>query len=69
MSAITFICYNIQYDTDDTDDVPTTLPATVKCIIRDDAFETKEELETILSDSISDQTGFCHNGFKYKRTN
>jgi hypothetical protein len=51
---------DIIYDTDGED---VDLPKTLKISVSDEVFNDKEELETFLSDEISNITGFCHKGF------
>ena len=49
--------YNIRWDTDGEDlDLPRTVHLEV-------ATQYPEELECLVSDEISDRTGFCHFGF------
>lgn len=56
-----YICYGIKYVTDGQN---VNLPPTVTVEDVDDDIQG-EELEELLSDSISDQTGFLHEGFQY----
>ena len=48
---------NIEYDTEDVTNLPTTLEIEV-----DDDLDNYEKVEYI-SDEISNRTGFCHKGF------
>lgn len=56
-----YIVTNIEYDTDDTDDT-SDLPKELIITVPSDV-EGDENIEQYISDKISDQTGFCHNGF------
>ena len=50
---------NIKYDTDGEDiELPKELEITI-----DDSITDQEDIEQILSDEISNITGFCHFGF------
>ncbi len=50
---------NIKYDTDGEDiELPEVLEITI-----DDSITDQEDIEQILSDEISNITGFCHFGF------
>lgn len=57
-----YTCFDIKYDTDGEYAV---LPT--KLIIDVDHRLKGIELEEILSNAISDKTGFCHYGFKFKK--
>lgn len=60
--------YQIDYDTTKTEGTNFNLPKELRVTIYDkETVDNKDELETYLSDYISDITGFCHNGFKYNR--
>ena len=55
------IAYNIDYDTDGFDtDLPTEVVVDVPSDIH------IEEIDEYVSDFISDETGYCHKGFKLK---
>mgnify|MGYP000450318614 CR=1 FL=1 len=57
-----YLVYNIDYDMDE-DNVDIYLPQELEISIPDviDEFE----IEGLISDKISNITGFCHNGFSY----
>ena len=57
-----YLVYNIDYDIDE-DNVDIYLPQELEISIPDviDEFE----IEGLISDKISNITGFCHNGFSY----
>lgn len=52
-------CFDIQYDTDGK---RIKLPKEFLINVDDNMDET--EMEEMLSDTISDKTGFCHKGFR-----
>jgi len=52
---------DIEYDTDG-EDYPT-LPLSLTVDVHHSEYSTPEEIDQYLSDQISVQTGFCHNGF------
>jgi hypothetical protein len=54
-----YVVYNIKYDTDG---VKVKLPKKLEIDVPDDITE-QEDIEQILSDEISNITGFCHFGF------
>jgi hypothetical protein len=54
-----FKVYNIKYDTDG---VKVKLPKELEINVPDDITD-REDIEQILSDEISNITGFCHFGF------
>ena len=54
-----YVVYNIKYDTDGED---IELPTRLEIEIPDDIIE-QEDVEQMLSDEISNITGFCHFGF------
>ena len=60
MADYTVKATNIQYDIDHDEEVGP-LPSVLTFNIND--VENFEELETLVSDAISDETGFCHLGF------
>lgn len=75
MSKYLIEVYDIIYDIDDIDDGEETpeLPdkLSFECDIEadiDDAEDFEYEITNIASDFISDETGFCHLGFKMKFT-
>ena len=52
--------FDIDYDQDgEENDLPLRLPFTAEA-------EGIEELEQLMSDFITEKTGFCHNGFNYQ---
>lgn len=53
---------NIQYDTDGEDDIE--LPQEFVLEVEDN-----EDVEEVLSNYITEQTGFCHGGFYYETLN
>jgi hypothetical protein len=55
----TYVVYNIKYDTDGED---IKLPDKLEIDIPNDITDI-EDIEQILSDEISNITGFCHFGF------
>lgn len=56
-----YICTNISYDIED--GVNVELPESVT--VRVDDSYTEDELEEVLSDAITEATGWCVNGFSY----
>ena len=56
---LTVRIYNISYDTDGEDDI--SLPQ--EFIVQ---LEDNESVEDMLSEHITEQTGFCHRGFLYE---
>lgn len=62
----TFWVENIDWDTDGEDvDLPTTLAITLtERDIENIKNPDEEELEEVISDKLSDITGFCHNGWE-----
>lgn len=61
MSSINVTAYDIDYDTDGEDvSLPTELAFSL------DSTLSKEEIEEMVSDKISDETGFCHKGFRLR---
>ena len=57
-----YIVHNIEYDTDDEN---IDLPKTFEIELNNDITDIEEIVE-IISDKISDITGFCHKGFLIK---
>jgi len=55
-----YIVSDIEYDGEDVSDLPRELTVTVHHC---DDFLTYEEIEQYVSDKISEETGFCHNGY------
>lgn len=53
---------NIKYDTDG---LKVKLPKALTFIIKDGAI-SHNEIENIISNNISDRTGFCHFGFNFR---
>jgi hypothetical protein len=68
---IEYRIHGIEYDFDKTDGItgPEDYPNLPKEMVYEFIVGTDSEdnLESLLSDYISDTTGFCHNGFKYER--
>jgi hypothetical protein len=60
--VLKFRIYNISYDTDGEDDIELPKEFVVE-------FEDHENVEDMLSDYITEQTGFCHGGFLYEVIN
>lgn len=64
---MTTVCYtNIKWDIDACDvvdiaEIPTTLDIETDPSVLDD-----EDAEAIISDMLSEATGWCHNGFNYE---
>ena len=54
------LVYDIRYDYDNDINAPTRFKVKVPANLRD------EELENYLSDYISDETGYAHDGFSYE---
>ena len=53
---------NIKYDTKDTSDLPKEIYVNI-----DDSEELEDyDIDEIISDAISDTTGFCHKGFSFE---
>lgn len=64
MEIRTFYVYDIQWDVD-TDDTDTPLPS--NCIVHfKNNGQTDEMIEDAISDYLSDEYGFCHQGFEYE---
>lgn len=62
------IVTDIEFDLDDeenVDGIMETLPKGMEFEVEDDGF-TDEEIEECLSDAITDETGWCHNGFAWR---
>lgn len=53
---------NIKYDTDG---LKVKLPKALTFILKEEAI-SHNEIEDIISDKISDKTGFCHLGFNFR---
>ena len=53
---------NIKYDTKDTSD----LPKEIYVNIDDSEYLEDYDIDEIISDVISDTTGFCHKGFSFE---
>ena len=73
---INYRIYDIEYDFEDTYGIETeadilalNIPKELVMTVNDAdcLVGTTDHLEGLLSDYISDTTGFCHNGFKYER--
>lgn len=54
---------DIAWDVDDPKDFEN-LPQDVTIVLTED---DDEDVDLVLSDILSDQFGFCHNGFNYRR--
>ena len=59
----TYSIHDIEYDTDGQEDEE--LPEVILTQIPDDLWDDEEGLEEILSNKISEITGYCHFGFNY----
>ena len=60
---------NIKWDTDGDESVRATLPSTVELpreIFSPQKFESSEELLEAVSNWLSDEYGFCHDGFSVR---
>ena len=57
--------YNIKYDVDYDDSGPLPTKLTFEIYPQGD---TEDEVEELLSNAITDYTGWCHNGFDYEKT-
>ena len=61
--------FNIDWDVDDKKDLEN-LPTEVRCIVFNGAdvenIDNQDEVEDYLSEKLSDDYGFCHNGFDYE---
>lgn len=56
--------FNIQYDVDYKKDL-NGLPKELEIDVETNDYIDEEYIEDIISDYISDVTGFCHRGFEY----
>ena len=63
---ITNIDYDLDTDLEVDGELPVQLPDSFIVQISDMAVEVVN-IETMLSDYISDRTGFCHNGFDFEQ--
>lgn len=61
---VTVRIYNIQWDTDGDEKLFKKLPQNIEATIIEP--NEDEDVEDIISDYISDLTGFCHYGFEYE---
>lgn len=60
-----YILTNIVWDVDEKEDLEN-LPNEVEITLDDvDEFDTWEEISERISDKLSDEYGFCHNGFLF----
>lgn len=61
----TYVVTNIEYDTDG---IAVSLPETliVELDLEPNEVLDDEEVDQLLSDEISNITGFCHTGFEYE---
>lgn len=62
------IVTDIDFDLDgeeNVDGIMEALPKGMEFEVEDDGF-TDEEIEECLSDAITDETGWCHNGFAWR---
>jgi hypothetical protein len=59
--------YGIEWDTDGEPAENMGLQTEMIVEINLDGFVTEDEVEMLLSDSISISTGWCHNGFYYEK--
>ena len=66
-NTVMFVCSRIKWDTDGDETVFGDLPHTVTVEVPSDIVDNEDELIDYLGDEISDQTGWCHFGFKYAR--
>lgn len=57
------IDFDVDFDDDGTDSV--TLPREVSMIVYDMCDRSEMDVMSLISDEISNVTGFCHNGFDY----
>lgn len=61
----TYIVTNIEWDLSDTDGTPN-LPAWANIQIHLNPNPTEEEIESTISDALSDNYGYCVFGFDYE---
>ena len=59
---MTYKVWDICYDTDNDDSIGKSLPTQLYIDIYP---ENDDQVDELLSDAISEITGFCHFGFKY----
>lgn len=60
MAHFSVLVHNIKYDTDGDDiNLPKNLTTKVEA-------DDEDDLEEVISNFISNETGFCHFGFEYK---
>ena len=69
-----FEAFDIAWDTDgETVEIPTTIRVDLTEELLEEKFSSWEEckthIEMLMSDKISDETGWCHNGFSIKNFN
>ena len=64
MNKTAYICTNIEWDTDGDTDILDTLPQRIVIEVPVDL--TGDEIEDHLSDTLSDETGWCHYGFDFQ---
>ena len=59
--------FNIEWDCDEEDRSGLGLPEedVIEIPVEEDDNLTDEELQEIISDTLSEMYGFCHNGFMY----
>ena len=64
----TYKVYDINWDVDNEKE-RTFLPSVMRVPIFDDSVEdvnNREEIEEYISEYITEDTGYCHDGFRYK---
>lgn len=64
--TLTYTASGIQWDTDGEDPKTLGLPEEMDVEVPADVVDMGDEVvEEYISDFITDETGFCHNGFSY----
>lgn len=58
--------FNINWDVDNDEEIIASLPTELTINV-DDSITNEEEVSNEISNLISDETGFCHYGFEYKK--
>jgi hypothetical protein len=64
-----FKCYNIDWDTDGEDPKSLGIPATktVEVDADPELLDDMDYMDELVGDALTDATGWCHNGFCYKK--
>ena len=67
MTTTDYICYNIDWETDGDKEALASLPTSMTLSVPNEIAANQDRLEEYLRDTLSDETGWLHNGFDMKK--